>query len=396
MKKTKKLIVLCVVVIAIVVVVLFLTTGRARTDVYLKEFELSEDGKTMTLKVGVSNSAGYVRKIKQTSGSTNGYYTFYSTYGINSKNGAKDTFEIELNGETDEIYFYTGNKGYKIVLAKHKVTNAWTKINYADNETIKIDLLDKDNINKVGINTGAQDNNYFEYTDKDTIDKIYNIFIGLETTQPSTTFNPEVTEEMYAISFDTDEYEDKVEWSVDVYKRDNKYYVEQRYNGIYEITEENFNLIKSYVKSEQFEYEKETTEEVELKTEIDTMEHVVISGVGKVVKYKTYIKNNKLYAKNLETNEEKIIFDKEPVKNIASRKICCTGNAHLLILTNIGNVYMSEEDSNYGFTLNIKFNKLDAKDIVSFKLVPAFDYDIVKNLYGVDSEGKETLLHKMN
>ena len=27
----------------------------------------------------------------------NGYYTFYSTYGLNSKIGAKDTFEIELN-----------------------------------------------------------------------------------------------------------------------------------------------------------------------------------------------------------------------------------------------------------------------------------------------------------
>ena len=35
-------------------------------------------GKTITLKVGVSSSAGYVRKIKQTSGSSNGYYTFYS------------------------------------------------------------------------------------------------------------------------------------------------------------------------------------------------------------------------------------------------------------------------------------------------------------------------------
>ena len=65
---------------------------------------------------------------------------------------------------------------------------------------------------------------------------------------PSTTFNPENTEEMYSISFDTDEYKDKVEWSVDIYKRDKKYYVEQRYNGIYEVTEEDFDLIKSYIK----------------------------------------------------------------------------------------------------------------------------------------------------
>ena len=61
-----------------------------------------------------------------------------------------------------------------------------------------------------------------------------------------------------------------------------------------------------------------------------------------------------------------------------------------------GIVYISDEDSNYGFTFNIKFNKLDAKNIVSFKLIPATDYDFAKNLYGIDSEGKEILLHKMN
>jgi len=248
MKNKKTLIIVGIIVITIIGVLLFLTTSRARTDVYLKDFELSADGKIITLKVGVSSSAGYVRKMKKSSGSTNGYYTFYSIYGINSKLGAKDTFEIELDENMDEIYFYTGGKGYKIVLARHKVTNDWIKINYADTGKMKINLLNKNDINKVSINTGAQDNNYFEYTDKDVIDKIYNVFVGLETMQPSTTFNPEITEEMYAISFDTDEYEDKFEWSVDVYKRDGKYYTEQMYNGIYEITEEDFNLIKSYIR----------------------------------------------------------------------------------------------------------------------------------------------------
>ncbi|MBQ9854448.1 MAG: DUF5301 domain-containing protein [Bacilli bacterium] len=248
MKKTKRLIVMLFVIFFIIFTVFFLLTGGKRTDVFLKDYDVSSDGKTITLKVGVSSSVGYIRKIKNTSGSTNGYYTFYSTYGINSKIGAKDTFEIEVDKDTDEIYFYTGNKGYKLVLAKHKVTNEWIKINYADTGKMKISLLDKNDIKKVSINTGAQDNNYFEYSDKKIVDKIYNIFIGLETTIPSTTYNPDVNKEIYAISFDTDEYEDKVEWSVDIYKRAGKYYVEQRYNGIYEITEENFNLIKSYIK----------------------------------------------------------------------------------------------------------------------------------------------------
>ena len=43
--------------------------------------------------------------MKRTSGSMNYYFTFYSTFGINSKLGAKGTFEIELDENMDEIIF---------------------------------------------------------------------------------------------------------------------------------------------------------------------------------------------------------------------------------------------------------------------------------------------------
>ena len=39
---------------------------------------------------------------------------------IDSKIGAKDTFEIKIDSNVDEIYFYTGNKGYKKVLEKNE------------------------------------------------------------------------------------------------------------------------------------------------------------------------------------------------------------------------------------------------------------------------------------
>lgn len=231
-----------------------LVTGGARTDVVLGGYDLSTDGKTMTLKVGVSSSAGYIRKMKRTSGSMNYYLTFYSTFGINSKIGAKNTFEIELDENVDEIYFYTGNKGYKLVLIKDSVTQEWKKINYSTNGTFKLNLLDKDNIIKVGINTYAQDSNYFEYDDKNIIDKIYNIFSDLETKVVSKTYNPENPDEMYSIKFICDPmkliYSDKVreDTVIEIYKKDGKYYAEQRYNGIYEITEKDFNTIKSYIK----------------------------------------------------------------------------------------------------------------------------------------------------
>ena len=107
----------------IIFITILLLTGKARTDVFLGDFKLSSDGKIMTLNVGVASSSGYVRKVKRTSGSMDYYLTFYSTFGINSKLGAKDTFEIELDDNVSAIYFYTGSKGYKQVLAKDEAGN---------------------------------------------------------------------------------------------------------------------------------------------------------------------------------------------------------------------------------------------------------------------------------
>ena len=250
----KKVIMGIVALVILLIGVFILLTGRARTDVVLGGYDLSADGKTLTLKVGVSSSAGYIRKMKRTSGSMNYYLTFYSTFGINSKLGAKDTFEIELDENVDEIYFYTGNKGYKLVLIKDFVTQEWKKINYSANGTFKLNLLDREDIIKLGIDTYALNDNYFEYSDKNIIDKIYDIFDGLETKVVSKTYNPENPDEMYKIKFICDPakliYSDKVREDsyVEIYKKDGKYYAEQRYNGIYEITEVDFNTIKSYIK----------------------------------------------------------------------------------------------------------------------------------------------------
>lgn len=126
--KKKILIIICVVVF-LILLGLFLLTGGARTDVFLKEFSVDEKCNQMIIKVGVSGSAGYVRKMERTSGSMNYYFTFYSTFGINSKLGAEDTFEIQLdNNNVDEIYFYTGGNGYKKVLEKNE-KGVWVKVN---------------------------------------------------------------------------------------------------------------------------------------------------------------------------------------------------------------------------------------------------------------------------
>lgn len=81
----------------------------------------------MILKVGISSSSGYIRKMKKTSGSMNYYYTFYSTFGINSKLGSRDIFEIELDNNVNEIYFYSRDKGYNKVLEKNEL-GVWIKV----------------------------------------------------------------------------------------------------------------------------------------------------------------------------------------------------------------------------------------------------------------------------
>ena len=124
----KKIVIIIGIAVIAILGVLFIATGRARTDVYLKDYEVSSDGKTIMLQVGVSSSSGYVRKMKQTSGSMNCYLTFYSTFGVNSKIGAKDTYILEIDSNADEIYFYTGNKGYKKVLEKTE-SGEWNRTN---------------------------------------------------------------------------------------------------------------------------------------------------------------------------------------------------------------------------------------------------------------------------
>lgn len=112
------------ILIFVMIAALFLLMGKPRSDVYLKAFELSEDGNTMILHVGLSSSAGYLRKMEVKQGGENKYITFCSTPGINSKIGAKDNFELDLQPLTADIYFYSGN-GYKKVLEKNEADGMW-------------------------------------------------------------------------------------------------------------------------------------------------------------------------------------------------------------------------------------------------------------------------------
>lgn len=117
--------------IIFIIIALFFAGGfRKRTDVVLRDYSVTEDGKIMTLNIEIESSMGYARDLKVKQGGENKYITFYSTFGfLNSKIGAKSEYQIELNPYCTEIYFYKGDGGYNLVLQKNEITNEWEEIN---------------------------------------------------------------------------------------------------------------------------------------------------------------------------------------------------------------------------------------------------------------------------
>ncbi|MEL7650041.1 MAG: hypothetical protein AAGU76_18315 [Sedimentibacter sp.] len=118
--------------IAVVVILLltaigfvFFITGGKRSDIVLNNYNVSEDGSIMTINVGVASSMGYVRTLKVKEDGDNMYITFYQTYGMNSRIGAKNEFQIDLNPSCKGIYFYRGDDGYALVLQKDDETKEW-------------------------------------------------------------------------------------------------------------------------------------------------------------------------------------------------------------------------------------------------------------------------------
>ena len=141
----KKLKIILPIVLLIIIAIYFLTGFIPRYDVFLKSYKVSTDGNTITLKIGVAGSSGYIRTVKKDLGGDNFYLTFYPTFGINSKLGKQEYFDIEISKNTDAIYFENSNNGYKIILKKDETGN-WINPNYNPNLKVKKIIDETDNI----------------------------------------------------------------------------------------------------------------------------------------------------------------------------------------------------------------------------------------------------------
>lgn len=104
----------------------------------------------------------------------------------------------------------------------------------------KINLVKLDEITSIKIDNLAQGNNLVIFTDLDLIKKIYEIFNDKTTKIESISDNPTNVDKLFIVTFMTE----KDTSVISVYEKNNKFYLEQPYNGIYEIEESEYNVIR--------------------------------------------------------------------------------------------------------------------------------------------------------
>lgn len=119
--------VLCSVLLVLALLFVYSGFGR-RTDVYVGEIVLSEDGKTLTMHTGIWSSMGYTRAIRTKQVGDTLQCTFYTAFGgLNSKIGARNVFDVPVEGCT-RIAFSRGEDDWQTVLQKDPATGGWTRV----------------------------------------------------------------------------------------------------------------------------------------------------------------------------------------------------------------------------------------------------------------------------
>ncbi len=110
--------------------ILFILPGfQKRTDVYLQDFSVSGDGSAVTIETFLTGSMGYIRAMEAKQIGDEIHCSFYRTFGgLNSRLGAKTTFEIRPDHPTQRIYFDRGTSFDQLVLERDADTGAWASV----------------------------------------------------------------------------------------------------------------------------------------------------------------------------------------------------------------------------------------------------------------------------
>ena len=113
------------------------------------------------------------------------------------------------------------------------------------NKEYAINLFELEEISSITIDTLAQYDNEKEFKDEETIEEIYEVFADKKTSIESVNDIPVNPDILYFVKLKNNSGNYK---SAYIYKKDNQYYIEQPYNGIYQLTEDEYTRIEKVVK----------------------------------------------------------------------------------------------------------------------------------------------------
>ncbi len=120
-----------VIIIAVMLLIYFVGSGFMKnSSAYIGEYAISEDGREITMNIGVASSIGYIRKASvHQQGGGKLYIDCYSAFGgINGHIGAKTSFTLPLEEDTAIIAIYRNKNSYEEVLYKD-IDGVWRFIN---------------------------------------------------------------------------------------------------------------------------------------------------------------------------------------------------------------------------------------------------------------------------
>lgn len=134
MKKSLKIVARTLAVIVILIGLHVILSGFFRVgDAFIGEYSVSEDGKEMTMQVGVASSIGYIRSVSvnQQQGGTL-YLDCYSAFGgLNGSIGAKGKYTIPIEEDTKVIALYRNFNTYEIILEKNN-DGDWERVDFGN------------------------------------------------------------------------------------------------------------------------------------------------------------------------------------------------------------------------------------------------------------------------
>lgn len=120
---------MCALIAGLAAVYLLGTGLMKRTDVFIGEYMLSDDGEMMTVRAGVAGSMGYIRDVSVRQEGERLCLVFYSAFGgLNGNWGAKDEFTFCVDSDVMEIAVYRGSGTYEVMLKKVPETGEWARI----------------------------------------------------------------------------------------------------------------------------------------------------------------------------------------------------------------------------------------------------------------------------